>query len=86
VSVRTATTLGLKRGAAIAVNTAGGPSTGYETRLERVSLGGIELRDVRAIIVEGMDDRMTLLGMTFLRRVEFSQRDGVLTLKSVSRP
>lgn len=81
VSTRTAERLGLKRGAAIGVTTAGGNTTGYETRIDRVKIGAIELADVRAIIVDGMADDLVLLGMTFLRRVEFSQRDGVLTLR-----
>ncbi|MEO7404310.1 MAG: TIGR02281 family clan AA aspartic protease [Burkholderiales bacterium] len=81
LSMRRATALGLKRGAAITVMTAGGPAAAYETRIERVRIGPIEQADVRAVMVEGMDDRMVLLGMTFLRRVEFGQRDGVLTLR-----
>ena len=81
LSVRRGGALGLKRGAPIGVNTAGGRTTGYETRVDRVRIGPIELTDVRAILVEGMDDDMVLLGMTFLRRVEFSQKDGVLTLR-----
>ena len=55
-----------------------------ETRLDRIKLGAIELTDVRALIIEGMDDDVALLGMTFLRRVEFSQREGVLRLRPVT--
>jgi aspartyl protease family protein len=88
VSTGFARAVGLKRGAAITVSTAGGTSVGYETRLEEVQLGTITLTDVRAIIVEGMDDKLVLLGMTFLRRVEFTQRDGELTLRhrAAARP
>lgn len=84
VSTARARALGLKRGAVVSVATAGGMSTGYETRLDRIKLGAIELADVRALIIEGMDDDVALLGMTFLRRVEFSQREGVLTLRPIT--
>lgn len=85
VSTRKAERLGLKRGAPVGVSTAGGKTSGWETRLARVQVGPIELTDVRALIVAGMDDEMVLLGMTFLRRVEFSQRDGVLTIRAAER-
>jgi aspartyl protease family protein len=80
LSTRRATAFGLKPGAAIAVATAGGRATGYETRIARVRIGPIEQTDVRAAMIDAMDDDIVLLGMTFLRRVEFTQRDGVLTL------
>jgi aspartyl protease family protein len=81
LSTRRATTLGLKRGSEIEVSTAGGKTRAYETRIARIKIGPIEQADVRAVMIDRMDDSTVLLGMTFLRRVEFSQRDGVLTLR-----
>ena len=61
--------------------TANGPVAVWQTVLGRVRLGDIELRDVRASIVPSMAARdPVLLGMSFLRRLEFAQRDGQLVL------
>ena len=56
------------------VQTVNGPTTGYFVRLERVRVGGIELRNVDGIVVEGLG-QFGLLGMSFLNRVEM-RRDG----------
>ena len=77
--------LGLKRGAAITLQTANGPAVGYQTRLESVRLGSLEMRDVGAVMSDGLDADTVLLGMSFLKRVEFTQRDGKLIPKAVSR-
>ena len=73
--------LGLKRGAAVTLQTANGATVGYQTRLDRVQLGPLELRDVGAVVADGMDADVVLLGMSFLNRVEFTQRDGKLVLR-----
>ena len=73
--------LGLKRGAAVTLQTANGPAVGYQARLDRVRLGPLELRDVAAVMADGLDTNAVLLGMSFLKRVEFAQRDGKLILK-----
>ena len=46
-----------------------------------MSLGPLEIKDVGAVMSEGLDADFVLLGMSFLRRVEFTQRDGKLILK-----
>ena len=61
--------------------TANGPATGYETRLVRVKLGGIELADVAAVMSDGLSPDAVLLGMSFLKRVEFTQRGDELILR-----
>ncbi len=75
--------LNLPLGAAVTVQTANGPKVAYQTRLASVRLGGIELADVAAIASDGMEGAGVLLGMSFLRHLDFSQRDGRLVL---SRP
>jgi aspartyl protease family protein len=72
--------LDLALGAAVTVQTANGPKVAYQTRLRSVRLGSIELGDVPAIASEGMEGAGVLLGMSFLRHLEFSQRDGRLVL------
>ncbi len=73
--------LGLERGAEIRVSTAGGVTTAYNTRLDEIALGGLRVRDVRGSIVPDMGGDAVLLGMTFLRHIQFSQRDGQLVLE-----
>jgi len=73
--------LGLKRGAAVTLQTANGAAVGYQTRLARVRLGPLELADVSAVMSGGLDQDVVLLGMSFLKRVEFTQRGDQLILR-----
>jgi aspartyl protease family protein len=74
--------LGLPRLGGGLTQTANGPVAVWQTELEAVSLGGITLHDVRAAIVPSMQaGDPVLLGMSFLRQLEFTQRDGRLTLR-----
>lgn len=73
--------LGLQRGALIYFQTANGPAAGYSTRLDSVAIGNIELRNVRASINPNVKDLDILLGMTFLKHLEFTQRGNTLTLR-----
>jgi aspartyl protease family protein len=74
--------LGLERGGGGISQTANGPIAVWQTTLDRVRLGSIELNGVRASIVPSMAARdPVLLGMSFLRQLEFVQRDGQLTLR-----
>jgi aspartyl protease family protein len=76
--------LGLARGAAVRVMTANGEAVGFYTRLQRVGLGPIELQQVSALVTPGMTDDTVLLGMSFLKRLEFSQRGDELTLSPLT--
>ena len=78
-----ASQLNLPQGAAIRVNTANGVATAYQTQIRKLTLGEIELYDVRASIVPGMQGEQILLGMSVLKQVEFSQIGDELTLKLV---
>ncbi len=84
LSTRLANTLGLERGAAISVQTANGTVIAYQTRLRSIQIGPLEMRDIAAITTDNMDDATVLLGMSFLKRLEFTQRDDRLTLKPVN--
>lgn len=77
----TANALGLKRGRAFRTQTANGVSTSYAVNLERVSVGGIELHDVSAGISPGLGTGEVLLGMSFLKHIEFTQRGDTLILR-----
>jgi len=79
--MRLAREIGLKHGPAVTLQTANGTSVGYQTRLDSVRLGPIGMRDVGALITDGMDADTVLLGMNFLKRLEFTQRGGELVLR-----
>lgn len=76
--------LNLARGTAVRVMTANGEALGFYTRLNRVRLGPIELHQVSALMSPGMTDDTVLLGMSFLKRLEFSQRGNELTLRPLT--
>lgn len=76
--------IGLERGRRIPYQTANGIAYGYATQLERVALGGIELHKVRGHINPNMDNDEILLGMSFLRNLEFTQRGNTLTLRQAA--
>ena len=62
--------------------TANGPVAVWQTRLNEVRLGDIRLNDVRAAILPSMGaGTPVLLGMSFLKQLEFTQRDGQLILQ-----
>ena len=73
--------LGLRGGRAVQTQTANGTAVSYEVILDRVGLGGIELREVRAAIAPGLRTKQVLLGMSFLKHIEFTQRGDTLILR-----
>jgi len=73
--------LALTHGPAVTVQTANGATRAYQTWLQSVRLGTIEVHDVAALITPGLDDSTVLLGMSFLKKMEFTQRGSELTLK-----
>jgi len=83
VPAKLAGRLGLVRGAPAQVKTANGTAVAYATRLASVRLGDIELHDVRAHISPAMDGDEVLLGMSVLKKLEFSQHGTRLTLRQL---
>lgn len=73
--------LALERGPAVQYRTANGVVTGYLTRLDRVSVAGVSVDNVRGSVnpAAGFDD--VLLGMSYLREIEFTQRGDELILR-----
>jgi len=72
---------GLEKGARGMVSTANGVITVYQTRLDQVQLGGITLQNIQASINPHMPDDVVLLGMSFMKHLDMTQRQGTLTLK-----
>lgn len=78
---RLAKTIGLQRLYETEIHTANGLARAYGTRLESVSVGEIALPDLKATITTGMDGKVVLLGMGFLKNIEFTQRGDLLILR-----
>ncbi len=73
--------LGLESGMAMPVETANGRIQVYVTKLDSVFLGGIELRDIKANINPYMDNEEVLMGMSFLKYLNFSQEGDQLLIR-----
>ena len=73
--------LGLRRGRPFPTQTANGIATSYAAKLDSVSVGAIELQDVPAAITPGLQTQEILLGMSFLKHIEFTQRGDTLILR-----
>lgn len=73
--------LKLKYGQERYYKTANGTIVGYLTTLKSSSIGNIKLKNIRASINPKMDGDEILLGMSFLKHIEFSQRGDTLILR-----
>ncbi len=78
--------LSLERGPRFQVMTANGVISVYSTILDEVQLGGIRLTGVKASINPSSREDEILLGMSFLRQLDFSQQGGRLTLRQRGQP
>jgi len=63
------------------VRTANGSVTVYKTKIDQLSIGNIFLYNVAAHINPAMKSDEILLGMSALKKVEFSQKGKQLTLR-----
>ena len=82
ISQTVADKLGLKSIDAIRTNTANGDSVGYMVRLNSVKVGGVEAKNVSAMIAPGLDGD-ALLGMSYLGRMDVRLFKGQMTIKQV---
>lgn len=73
--------LGLRRGQAYRTQTANGTGISYATTLDQVAVADIQLLDVQAGITPGLQTDQILLGMSFLKHIEFTQRGDTLILR-----
>jgi aspartyl protease family protein len=65
--------------------TANGVARGYGTEVREVRIGDIALHDLPASINPNVHDDIVLLGMSFLKKIEFTQRDDTLILRQYPR-
>ena len=68
-------------GAPIYVNTASGRAQAWALRLAAVKVGGIELRNVDAVVIDNGGPERALLGMSFLGRIKTRHEGNVLFLE-----
>lgn len=73
--------LNLEKGFPTQSRTANGTITVYDTRLDSVSIGAIELHNIRASINPHMQGNEILLGMSFMRNLEMTQKGNELILR-----
>ena len=63
------------------VNTASGTEPAYSVNLDKVKVGEIMLRNVRAVVIEGGNPVTPLLGMSFLERLNIINEGQVMQLE-----
>jgi aspartyl protease family protein len=82
MSVAEARRLGVNylRGEHGSISTAGGVVSAYRVILDRVKVGDIALDAVEGMVIEGPTMSITLLGMSFLNRLEMKRDGTTLTL------
>ncbi|MDH5765870.1 MAG: TIGR02281 family clan AA aspartic protease [Gammaproteobacteria bacterium] len=71
----------LKQGHAMIYGTANGDITVYATQLKNISIDQIKLDNIKATINPNTDESVVLLGMSFLKHLEFTQRGDSLILR-----
>ena len=54
----------------------------YSLSIDSISVGGIELKDIQAGVIEGGFPEIPLLGMTFLSRLDMSRSGKTMVLKT----
>ncbi len=69
----------------IEISTASRTETAYRVTLDNISIDYIELQNIPAIITKSKYPPYLLLGMSFLRHIEFSQKNDKMILKYTPR-
>lgn len=69
-----------RKGQQLLMQTANGNTSAYRVMLDSVTVGDITLYQVEAVVMDGIDADVALLGMSFLNRMEMRRNGSVLTL------
>jgi len=77
-----ASAIGLRAGRAFQAQTANGLALAHATRLDSVSLGGLEAREVAGTIIANEGAEEVLLGMSFLSLFDIAINDGEMRLRA----
>lgn len=81
IPVAVADRLGLERGRVAHYTTANGRVAVWQTLVDEIGLGPLRLGPVRASINPHFTGESILLGMSFLKQLDFSQQGNTLTLR-----
>jgi aspartyl protease family protein len=63
------------------VTTASGVARAWMVTLDSVKVGDLEVRNVSAVVLEGEQPKVTLLGMSYLGRMEITNSGRLMTLR-----
>ena len=64
------------------VQTANGVTMGARATIDEIAIGAVRVRDVEAMVIRDTDLPLSLLGMSFLKRLKgYSVENGALTLR-----
>ena len=72
--------IGLQKGQPVTYQTANGTIRAWQTVADEIRLGGLRVGPVRASINPHVTNSGILLGMSFLKHLDFSQQGNTLTL------
>ncbi|GLP98334.1 TIGR02281 family clan AA aspartic protease [Methylophaga thalassica] len=83
MNAATASRLGIDylRGQQVGIRTASGSSVGYKVKLDFVQLEQIKLHNVDAVVLDGEEPSVTLLGMSFLGQLDIQHNGERLDLR-----
>jgi len=70
----------LRKGKKIVVNTANGQVYVYKTKIKKLKIGIIELKDVDAVIVENLSSQV-LIGMSLLKQFKITQNSDSMLIE-----
>ncbi|MDQ7015503.1 MAG: TIGR02281 family clan AA aspartic protease [Gammaproteobacteria bacterium] len=70
-------------GIKVKAQTAGGTVQGYQTILKTISIGQIQLNNIKAVVLPGAHPNRPLLGMSFLQHLKVNQQQRRLLLESM---
>ena len=70
-----------QQGIPVMVRTASGEVPSYQVTLRSVDVGGIQVRGIQAVVIEGEYPETVLLGMSFLQHVDMNEQNGILYLQ-----
>jgi len=65
----------------IMMNTANGKATAHVFTVKSIRIGGIELHDVDAAVMDNLASSKILLGMSFLNHVDMKHGPGLMVLR-----
>ena len=72
-------------GKPIKISTASKMQNAWLVKLKTVTVGGITLNQVDGAIIDTEHDQDILLGASFLNRVRFSQKEGIVVLEALTQ-